>query len=83
QVNIGAGTITCNYDGKNKHKTVIEDNAFIGSNNCLVAPITIGESAYTASGSSITENVPAKALAIARARQINKEGYAEKLRTVK
>ncbi len=82
-VNIGAGTITCNYDGKNKHKTVIEDNAFIGSNNCLVAPVTIGESAYTASGSSITENVPAKALAIARARQINKEGYDKKLHTVK
>ena len=80
-VNIGAGTITCNYDGVRKHKTVIEDNAFIGSNNCLIAPVTIGKGAYTASGSSITNDVPAKALALARAKQINKEGYAEKLLT--
>lgn len=79
RVNIGAGTITCNYDGVHKHKTIIEDNAFIGSNNCLVAPVTIGAGAYTASESSITKNVPAKALAIARARQINKKQYAEKL----
>lgn len=79
-VNIGAGTITCNHNGKTKHKTVIGNNAFIGSNNTLVAPITIAENSFTAAGSVITDNVPAETLAIARARQINKEGYARKLR---
>jgi bifunctional N-acetylglucosamine-1-phosphate-uridyltransferase/glucosamine-1-phosphate-acetyltransferase GlmU-like protein len=77
-VNIGAGTITCNYDGTHKNSTIIEDNVFIGSNNSLVAPLTIGHDAFTAAGSVVTEDVPAYALAIGRARQINKEGYAHK-----
>lgn len=79
-VNIGAGTITCNYDGVNKHETLIEDNAFIGSNNTLIAPVTIGTGAYTAAGSVITDDVPEGALAIARTAQTNKEGYAQTLR---
>ena len=80
QVNIGAGTITCNYDGVNKHPTTIEDNVFVGSNNTLVAPVTLGRGSYTAAGSTITADVPAGDLAIGRARQSNKPGYAEKLR---
>jgi bifunctional UDP-N-acetylglucosamine pyrophosphorylase/glucosamine-1-phosphate N-acetyltransferase len=79
-VNIGAGTITCNYDGVNKHETHIQDNAFIGSNNTIVAPITIGQGAFTAAGSVITEDVPDEALAIARSKQTNKPGYAQKLK---
>ncbi|ATO57447.1 bifunctional UDP-N-acetylglucosamine diphosphorylase/glucosamine-1-phosphate N-acetyltransferase GlmU [Bartonella sp. 1-1C] len=78
--NIGAGTITCNYDGFNKHKIVIGDNTFIGSNSALVSPLIIGEGAYIASGSVITENVPADSMALGRARQIIKEDRAEKLR---
>ena len=77
-VNIGAGTITCNYDGTKKHITQIKDRVFIGTNNSLVAPVTIEQGAFTAAGSTITDNVPAESLAIARARQINKEGYARK-----
>ena len=80
KTNIGAGTITCNYDGVNKDKTIIGDNVFIGSNASLVAPVTIGNGAYTASGSVITEDVPADAVAFGRARQENKPGYAPKLR---
>lgn len=80
RVNIGAGTITCNYDGVNKDKTVIGDNAFIGSNASLVAPVTIGAGAYTASGSVISQDVPPDALAFGRARQENKPGYAPRLR---
>ncbi|QQR40687.1 bifunctional UDP-N-acetylglucosamine diphosphorylase/glucosamine-1-phosphate N-acetyltransferase GlmU [Devosia rhizoryzae] len=80
KTNIGAGTITCNYDGVNKDKTVIGDNVFIGSNASLVAPVTIGDGAYTASGSVITKDVPVDALALGRARQENKAGYAPKLR---
>ena len=80
KTNIGAGTITCNYDGVNKDKTIIGNNAFIGSNASLVAPVTIGDGAYTASGSVITEDVPADAVAFGRARQENKPGYAPKLR---
>lgn len=80
KTNIGAGTITCNYDGVNKDKTVIGDNVFIGSNASLVAPVAIGDGAYTASGSVITEDVPADAVAFGRARQENKPGYAPKLR---
>jgi len=75
-VNIGAGTIVCNYDGVNKHHTVIQDGAFIGSDSQLIAPVTVGEGAYVATGSSITEDVPADALAISRGRQINKDGWA-------
>ena len=81
-VNIGAGTITCNYDGVNKHKTVIKDNAFIGSNNALIAPVVIGSNAYTAAGSTITSDVPDNALAIARTRQINKIDYVHKLKHI-
>jgi bifunctional UDP-N-acetylglucosamine pyrophosphorylase/glucosamine-1-phosphate N-acetyltransferase len=77
-VNIGAGTITCNYDGTSKHKTVIEDHVFIGSNNSLVAPVTIGTHSFTAAGSVITKDVPPQSLAIARARQVIKEGYTKK-----
>jgi bifunctional UDP-N-acetylglucosamine pyrophosphorylase/glucosamine-1-phosphate N-acetyltransferase len=79
-VNIGAGTITCNYDGVKKHPTVIEDGAFIGSDSQLVAPVTIGAGAYVAAGSSITEDVPPGALGIARGRQKNVVGWAEKKR---
>ncbi len=78
-VNIGAGTITCNYDGKEKHTTHIKDYAFIGTNNSLVAPVTIEKKSFTAAGSVITHDVPELALAIARAKQVNKEGYAKKL----
>ncbi len=77
--NIGAGTITCNYDGVFKHRTTIGKNAFIGSNTMLVAPVTVGDNALTASGSVITQDVPAEALAVARARQENKPGLAVRL----
>ena len=78
--NIGAGTITCNYDGFNKWKTIIGENAFIGSNSALVAPVEIGDGAYVASGSVITDEVPPNSVAFGRARQINKEGHANALR---
>jgi bifunctional UDP-N-acetylglucosamine pyrophosphorylase/glucosamine-1-phosphate N-acetyltransferase len=78
RVNIGAGTITCNYDGQHKHPTVIEDGAFIGSDSQLVAPVRIGEGAYVAAGSSITEDVPPGHLGIARGRQTNIAGWAER-----
>src|SRR6185295_5068894 len=74
--NIGAGTIFCNYDGKNKHQTKVGKNAFIGSNSALVAPVTVGDDAYVGSGSVITDNVPPGALAIGRGRQVNKPGWA-------
>jgi bifunctional UDP-N-acetylglucosamine pyrophosphorylase/glucosamine-1-phosphate N-acetyltransferase len=74
--NIGAGTITCNYDGVAKHPTTIGDRVFIGSDTALVAPVRVGDGAYVAAGSTITENVPADALAIARGRQSNKPGWA-------
>jgi bifunctional UDP-N-acetylglucosamine pyrophosphorylase/glucosamine-1-phosphate N-acetyltransferase len=80
KVNVGAGTITCNYDGVHKHPTIIEDGAFIGSDSQLIAPVRVGRGAYVAAGSSITEDVPADALAIARGKQINREGWAEKKR---
>jgi len=79
-VNIGAGTITCNYDGVNKHKTVIEDGAFIGSDSTLVAPVTIGRGSYVAAASCITDDVPEDALALGRARQSVKEGWAREKR---
>ncbi|PSL27122.1 bifunctional UDP-N-acetylglucosamine pyrophosphorylase/glucosamine-1-phosphate N-acetyltransferase [Planomicrobium soli] len=78
-VNIGCGTITVNYDGKNKYQTTIEDDSFIGCNSNLIAPVTIGKGSYVAAGSTISKNVPSDALAIARARQENKEGYVTKL----
>jgi bifunctional UDP-N-acetylglucosamine pyrophosphorylase/glucosamine-1-phosphate N-acetyltransferase len=77
--NIGAGTVTCNYDGVMKHRTVIGKNAFIGSDTMLVAPVTLGDQALTASGSVITEDVAAGAVAIGRARQVTKPGLAIKL----
>jgi bifunctional UDP-N-acetylglucosamine pyrophosphorylase/glucosamine-1-phosphate N-acetyltransferase len=82
-VNIGAGTITCNYDGVHKHKTVIEDGAFIGSDSTLVAPVRVGKGAYVGAASCITEDVPADALAVGRARQIVKEGWAGEKRAAK
>lgn len=83
RVNIGCGTVFSNYDGFKKHRTVIGDNAFIGCNTNLVAPVKVGNNAYTAAGSTITEDVPAGSMAFARARQVNKEGYIEKLRQKK
>jgi len=77
-VNIGAGTITCNYDGVSKHTTVIEDGVFIGSDTQLIAPVRVGRGAIIAAGSTITEDVPPDALAIGRARQANKKGWAKK-----
>lgn len=76
--NIGAGTITCNYDGYFKHKTEIGDGAFIGTNSSLVAPVKIGEGAYLGSGGVITKDVPPGALAVARSEQVNKEGWAKR-----
>ena len=75
-VNIGAGTITCNYDGVNKHETVIEDGVFVGSDSTLVAPVRIGRGAYIGAGSCITEDVPADALSLGRGRQVNKPNWA-------
>jgi len=79
-VNVGCGTITVNYDGKEKHLTTIEDDAFIGCNSNLIAPVTVGEGSYVAAGSTITDDVPAESLSIARARQTNKNGYVSKNR---
>lgn len=80
-VNIGAGTITCNYDGVHKHPTFIGDGAFIGSDSTLVAPVRIGQDAYVGAGSTVTQEVPAGSLAISRGRQRNIEGWVEKRRT--
>lgn len=82
-VNIGAGTITCNYDGVNKHKTTIDDGAFIGSDSTLVAPVKVGRGAYVGAASCITEDIPEDALAIGRGRQVNKEGWAKAKREQK
>jgi bifunctional UDP-N-acetylglucosamine pyrophosphorylase/glucosamine-1-phosphate N-acetyltransferase len=76
RVNVGAGTVTCNYDGENKHATVLEDEVFVGSGSMLVAPLHVGRGSYVAAGSTITESVPAESLALGRARQIVKEGWA-------
>ncbi len=78
KANVGAGTITCNYDGEHKHATVIEDGAFIGSDTQLVAPVRIGKGAFVAAGSSITEDVPAGALGISRGKQANIDGWVER-----
>lgn len=80
RTNIGAGTITCNYDGMNKHRTAIGNDAFIGSDSTLVAPVEVGDGAYIGAGSCITREVPADALAVARSRQIVKEGWATERR---
>jgi len=77
-VNVGAGTITCNYDGKKKHKTIIEDHVFIGSNSALVAPVTIGKDAVIGAGATITRHVPEGALAVTRAQQRHVEGYGKR-----
>jgi bifunctional UDP-N-acetylglucosamine pyrophosphorylase/glucosamine-1-phosphate N-acetyltransferase len=79
-VNIGAGTIFCNYDGEQKHTTTLEDDVFIGSDSQLVAPVTVKKGAYVASGTTVTRDVPEDALAVARAKQENKEGYAARMR---
>jgi bifunctional UDP-N-acetylglucosamine pyrophosphorylase/glucosamine-1-phosphate N-acetyltransferase len=76
-VNIGAGVITCNYDGVNKHPTIIEDGAFVGTDSQLIAPVRVGKDAYVAAGSSITDDVPPESLAVARGRQVNKEGWVK------
>lgn len=80
RANIGAGTIFCNYDGVNKHTTTIEEDAFVGSDCQLVAPVTVGRGSYIATGTTVTRNVPEDALAVGRAKQENKEGYAKRLR---
>jgi bifunctional UDP-N-acetylglucosamine pyrophosphorylase/glucosamine-1-phosphate N-acetyltransferase len=80
KTNIGAGTITCDYDGFTKNPTTIGNKVFIGSDSALVAPVKIGDAAYVAAGSTITDNVPADALGIARGRQVNKPGWASKKR---
>jgi bifunctional UDP-N-acetylglucosamine pyrophosphorylase/glucosamine-1-phosphate N-acetyltransferase len=82
-VNVGAGTITCNYDGERKHPTIIEDGAFIGSDSQLIAPVTVGKGAYVGAGSSITEDVPPGALGIARGRQTNVQGWVDRKKSVK
>lgn len=79
-INMGCGTITVNYDGKQKYRTTIENDAFIGCNSNLVAPVTVGQGAYVAAGSTVTKNVPPDSLGVARARQVNIEGWAEKHR---
>jgi bifunctional UDP-N-acetylglucosamine pyrophosphorylase/glucosamine-1-phosphate N-acetyltransferase len=81
--NIGAGTITCNYDGFFKHKTTIGKGAFIGTNTSLVAPVNVGDGAYIGSGSVITKDVPADALAVERGQQTNREGGASRIREIK
>ena len=81
--NVGAGTITCNYDGKNKHRTTIGANVFVGSDSTLVAPLAIADGSYIAAGSTITEDVPADALALGRARQTTKADWAKKMRSRK
>ncbi|KKB72760.1 MULTISPECIES: bifunctional UDP-N-acetylglucosamine diphosphorylase/glucosamine-1-phosphate N-acetyltransferase GlmU [Bacillus] len=78
-VNLGCGSITVNYDGKNKFMTKVEDGAFVGCNSNLIAPVTIGKGAYVAAGSTITDDVPGQALSIARARQVNKEDYVKNI----
>jgi bifunctional UDP-N-acetylglucosamine pyrophosphorylase/glucosamine-1-phosphate N-acetyltransferase len=78
--NVGAGTITCNYDGVHKHRTVIEDGAFVGSDTQLVAPVTIGRGAYVGTGTTVREDVPAGALAVSAGKQRNIEGWVERKR---
>jgi len=77
-VNVGAGTITCNYDGTKKHETHIEDGAFIGSDTQLVAPVTVGKNATIGAGSTITKDAPAEQLTLSRAQQTSKKGWKRK-----
>ena len=77
-MNIGAGTITCNYDGTHKHQTVIEDGAFVGSDTQLIAPVTVGRGAYVGTGTTIRENVPSGALAVSAGKQRNIDGWVER-----
>lgn len=82
-VNFGCGTVTVNYDGKNKRRCKIGDGAFIGCNTNLVAPVEVGDRAYIAAGSTITDDIPGDALSIARARQVNKPGWVTKKKPYK
>jgi bifunctional UDP-N-acetylglucosamine pyrophosphorylase/glucosamine-1-phosphate N-acetyltransferase len=82
-VNFGCGTVTCNYDGKNKTRCSIGDGAFIGCNTNLIAPVKVGDMAYIAAGSTITDDIPSDALSVARARQVNKEGWVSKKKPYK
>ena len=79
-VNIGAGTIVCNYDGKKKHKTVIEEGAFVGSGTELIAPVKIGKKAYIGAGSTITEDVSPESLAVSRSQQVEKKNWSRRKR---
>ncbi|MEM8755400.1 MAG: DapH/DapD/GlmU-related protein, partial [Pseudomonadota bacterium] len=81
EANVGAGAITCNYDGVMKHRTIVGAGAFVGTNASLVAPVTVGEGAYVASGSVVTRNVPPDALAISRAAQTHKLGFVARFRS--
>ena len=83
RVNIGAGTITCNYDGANKHVTVIEDDAFIGSDTQLVAPVTVGRGATLGAGTTLTRNAPAGQLTISRAQQVSIPGWTRPVKAPK
>src|SRR5262249_40323496 len=83
ETNIGAGVITCNYDGENKHRTEIGERGFIGSDTQLVAPVRVGDGAYVGSGTTVTEDVPAGALALSRAPQVNKDGWVAKKKAKK
>jgi bifunctional UDP-N-acetylglucosamine pyrophosphorylase/glucosamine-1-phosphate N-acetyltransferase len=83
KANIGAGTITCNYDGIGKYQTTIEAGAFIGSDSQLVAPVTVGRDAYVGSGTTVTKDVPRGALALTRVKQVNVEGWADRFREAK
>jgi bifunctional UDP-N-acetylglucosamine pyrophosphorylase/glucosamine-1-phosphate N-acetyltransferase len=82
-VNIGAGTITCNYDGVHKHKTIIEDGVFVGSDSTFVAPVKVGKGAYIAAATCVTEDIPVDSLAIGRARQVNREGWVREKRAAR
>ena len=82
-VNFGCGTVTCNYDGKVKSRCTIGDGAFIGCNTNLIAPVEVGEKAYIAAGSTITDDIPSDALSIARAKQVNKEGWVKEKKPYK
>ena len=82
-VNFGCGTVTCNYDGKNKTRCKIGDGAFIGCNTNLIAPVEVGDMAYIAAGSTITDDIPSEALSIARAKQVNKEGWVARKKPYK